>query len=111
MNPLREHFDIESKFLVRRGPSYEAGGSPPCQKKLCFTSTRIDAMLEVLYELSLREDCFLVKLDPGQGPHGMVRGRCFLTTEDAVAEVWLAYKSTDHVLCTIQDDDFTRRYR
>jgi hypothetical protein len=34
-----------------------------------------------------------------------------LTSEAAVAELWNQYKVTDDALCTIQDDDFTARYR
>ena len=102
----REAFRREGSFLRREGPAYEPDG-PKCNKKLCFTSTDIDAMGQLLYELSLRDDCWFVKLDSEPGRHGMVRGRCFLTDEEAVAELWKKHKVTDTVLCTVQDDDWT----
>lgn len=102
-------FERKDGFLRRDGPARAAGNY--CNKKLCFTSTAIEPMARVLYELSLRPDCYWVKLDEQVGRHGMVRGRCFLTTEAAVAELWKRFKVTDTVLCTIQDDDFTSEYR
>ncbi len=102
-------FQRDGQFLKRNGPAHEAGNY--CNKKLCFTSTAIAPMARLLYELSLRTDCYTVKLDHEVGRHGMVRGRCFLTSEEAVAELWPKYKVTDDVLCTVQDDDFTVRFR
>ena len=72
---------------------------------------RMSAELLTVLDLSRRPDCWFVKLDRQIGRHGMVRGRCFLTTPEAVAEVWRTYKVTDHVLCTVQDDDFTAPQR
>jgi hypothetical protein len=72
---LYEKFERKDGFLVRDGPARAAGQH--CNKKLCFTSTTIEPMARPLYELSLRPDCFWVKLDERVGPHGMVRGRCF----------------------------------
>lgn len=106
----RDAFRLEGGFFKRDGRAY-APGPPPCNKKLCLTSTDLDAMGELLDELSRREDCWAVKLDTQVGRHGMVRGRCFLTTEEAVAELWKRYKVTDTMLCTIQDDDMTVLYR
>lgn len=92
-------------FLVRRGPAADRGEAK-CEKKLCFTSTSLAPMAAVLYELSLRSDCWYTKFDATVGTHGMVRGRCFLTSEAAVIEVWRTYKVTDDLLCTVQDDEF-----
>jgi DNA-3-methyladenine glycosylase I len=108
-SPLKQ-FQSKRGFWVRYGPAHERGGRA-CQKKLCLTSTRVEPMAQILYELSLRDDCFFVKLDRKPGPHGMVRGRCFLTDERAVGVAWLRLKETDEVLCTIQDDDFTKPLR
>ena len=94
---------------MRDGPAREAGRYS--NKKLCFTATSVEPMARLLYELSLRPDCFWVKLDEKVGAHGMVRGRCFLATEGAVGELRNRYKVTDTFLCTIQDDDFTGQYR
>ena len=42
---------------------------------------------------------------------GMYLGRCFLTTDQAVGEVWAEYKSHPALFCTVQDDDFVDRFR
>lgn len=106
---LYAKFEKKGGFLRRDGPARAAGRYS--NKKLCFTSTSLEPMARLLYELSLRPDCFWVKLDEKVGPHGMVRGRCFLVTDAAVGGFWNRYKVTDTVLCTIQDDDFTEQYR
>jgi len=103
-------FAREQGFLVREGPAKKRGESPS-QKKLCFTATSVDAMARVLYYLSLRQDCWLVKLDAAVKPNGMVRGRCFLTSAEAIGKVWQHYKVTEDVLCTVQDDYFTKAFR
>ena len=41
----------------------------------------------------------------------MYLGRCFLTTDEAVGEVWARYKSHPALFCTVQDDDFVERFR
>lgn len=103
-------FEPQEPFLFRYGADW-AGGRPSCLIKLCFTSTAMGPMARVLHELSLRPDCEVVKMDQAPLPNGMVRGRCFLKSPEAVAEVWLAHKVTPELLCTIQDDGFTERYR
>jgi hypothetical protein len=111
MTGVLSHFTRDDRgFLVRPCPAGRRGDAY-CQKKLCFTATAVEPVAEILYELSLRDDCHMVKLDAAPGRHGMVRGRCFLTGEAAVGELWRRYKVTDHVLCTVQDDDFTKGYR
>lgn len=102
-------FELKDGFLMRDGSA--RGGGRYCNKKLCFTATAVEPMARQLYELSPRPDCYWVKLDQQVGRHGMVRGRCFMKDEQAVAELWKRYKDTEDVLCTIQDDDFTARYR
>jgi hypothetical protein len=111
MSGILSHFTLDERgFLVRPCPA-RARGEAPCPKKLCFTATAVEPIAEILHELSLRDDCYMVKVDAAPGRHGMVRGRCFLTTPEAVGEIWRRYKTTDRVLCTVQDDDFTKDYR
>jgi DNA-3-methyladenine glycosylase I len=107
--PLKQ-FQFRRGFLVREGPAKQRGDRA-CPKKLCLTSTRAEPLARILYELSLRDDCYFVKLDRKPGPHGMLRGRCFLSDERAVAIAWLRLKQTEDVLCTIQDDEFTAPLR
>ena len=111
--PLTETapFQLDERgFLNASGPA-RARGDAPCHVKLMFTATRRAPLLRVLSELLEREDCFYAKLDAEPGPHGMFRGRCFLTSEDAVGEVWRTYKNTNELLTSVQDDRFTARYR
>lgn len=95
-------------FLCREGP---AGLQEPyAQQKLCFTATDRELLARHLLALSRRDDCVFVKFgvkDRG----GMFLGRCFLLTQQAVGEVWAMYKRHPTIFCTVQDDDFTERFR
>ena len=42
---------------------------------------------------------------------GMYLGRCFLTSDEAVGEVWAEYKNHPSMYCTVQDDDFVGQHR
>ena len=97
------------KFLCRDGPARARG--PECsQRKLCFTATDRDLLARHLLELSKRDDCFFVKF--GVKPRGgMYLGRCFLTSDEAIGEVWAQYKSHPSLFCTVQDDDFVSQFR
>jgi hypothetical protein len=97
-----------AKFLCRNGAAHAEGRYS--QKKLCFTSTRRDLLARHLLALSRRSDCYWVKF--GVHPRdGMYLGRCFMTSDAAVGEVWAAYKSHPSLFCTVQDDDFIFRFR
>ncbi|HWA75193.1 MAG TPA: hypothetical protein VG937_22805 [Polyangiaceae bacterium] len=97
------------KFLCRDGRAYRPS-APYSQKKLCFTATDRDLLARHLLELSQREDCFFVKFGT-RARGGMYLGRCFLTTDRAVGDVWAQYKSHPSLFCTVQDDDFTSAFR
>lgn len=109
---VEDEFEIangNTKFLCRDGPA-AARGATYSQKKLCFTSTQRELLARHLLELSRREDCFFVKFGVvARG--GMYLGRCFLTTDRAVGELWAEYKSHPTLFCTVQDDDFTVGFR
>ncbi len=34
-----------------------------------------------------------------------------MTTEDVVGALWAEYRAADRIYCTVQDDDFTARFR
>ncbi len=60
-----------------------------------------EPLAALLYELSLRDDCWYVKLDSfHRTKNGIIRGRCFLTDAEAVAELWTIHKHTDVVTCS-----------
>ena len=97
------------KFLCRVGPAH-ARGETPSQKKLCFTGTDHELVARHLYALSQRDDCYFVKFGVvARG--GMYLGRCFLTNDAAVGDVWARYHDHPSLFCTVQDDTFTAPYR
>lgn len=97
------------KFLCRDGAA-SALGSAYSQRKLCFSCTDRELLARHLFELSKRPDCFFVKFGTS-ARGGIYLGRCFLTTDEAVGEVWARYKSHPSMYCNVQDDDFTTRFR
>jgi len=85
-------------------------GAPFSQKKLCFVATDRLLLVKLLLELSQRDDCHYVKY--GTRPRdGMYLGRCFMATDEAAGRLWIEYKVHPRLMCSIQDDDFTRQYR
>jgi hypothetical protein len=63
-----------------------------------------------LGHLAERPDCFHVKYSV-RPRDGMYLGRCFLMDEHEVGMVWARYKEHPQLFCSIQDDDFTSRFR
>jgi hypothetical protein len=96
-------------FMERSGPANHEH-SDVSQRKLCLVATDHDALIELLYELSQREDCYYVKYST-KARDGMFLGRCFLTTDIGAGELWRELKPHPKFMCTIQDDDFTRGFR
>lgn len=97
------------RFLEADGPA--AGeGAEHCNKKLCFVATDLDALVRILDEMLERPDCYYVKYST-EARDGMYLGRVFLTDERAIGELWGRFKNSSRVFCSIQDDDFTMRFR
>ena len=96
-------------FMELCGPAWH-DERPPCQKKLCFVATNSSVLAEVLGRLAERPDCFYVKYSV-KPRDGMYLGRCFLMEEREVGAVWADYKMHPRMMCTVQDDDFTRSFR
>jgi hypothetical protein len=99
-----DDFEDDGVFYRRFGPA-QADGVSPCQLKLCFAATNLNALARILRALVARPDWYFVKMDKKLGPHGMLRGRCFLTDRDEVIRLWKHYKTTDVCLCTLQNDE------
>ncbi len=104
-------------FMEIIGPAWYTNEKQPwykqkrsCQKKLCFVATDQALLAEVLRELAERPDCRYVKYSNYQ-KDGMYLGRCFLMYEHEVGVLWAQYKSHPRLFCSIQDDDFTARFR
>jgi len=100
-------------FGFIKGPA-NIGGSSPCQWKLCVAATDEIYLAELLYEISKRNDCFSVKFSPEGSPKcrgGMYLGRVFLTTEDKIGELWRELRTDKKLMCCIQDDKATQKFR
>jgi hypothetical protein len=115
MSSIVEKFEYSDRkiFRFREGPA-NTGGRSPCQWKLCVTATDELYLAEVLFEISEREDCFYVKYSPSGSPKcrdGMFLGRVFLTSEEKIGELWSKLRTDKKLMCSIQDDSATMRYR
>jgi len=114
-NPLADKFESSENGVFRfiRGPAND-GGPAPCQWKLCITATDEEYLVTLIYEISQRQDCFFVKYSPSSSPKSrdkMMLGRIFLTTEDKIGELWQALYKDKKLMCSIQDDCATERFR
>ena len=81
-----------------------------CQRKLCFVATDKAFLAQFLLDLSRQLDCYFVKYST-QPRDGMYLGRCFMLDDRRVGEMWRQFKSHPKLMCTVQDDDFTKHYR
>jgi len=106
---LEAHFTPRLGLFMARDGAARPGGV--CSnKKLCFVSTDKRYLASLLLELSKRADCYVVKYSIT--PHyGMHLGRAFMISDDIVGTLWAHYKAGENVYCTVQDDDFTERFR
>jgi hypothetical protein len=41
----------------------------------------------------------------------MYLGRCFMSDEQTIGELWDEYKRHPKLMCSVQDDDFTHAHR
>jgi hypothetical protein len=96
-------------FMSLWGPAWN-DETQGCQKKLCFVATDQALLVEVLLELAERPDCVYLKYSVWPRD-GMYLGRCFLSDEHAVGELWAKYKGHPRLFCSVQDDEFTARFR
>ena len=96
-------------FLGRNGLGNQPGVEHS-NKKLCFVCLDQNFLADLLLELSERPDCYFVKFTT-KPKSGMFLGRCFLLNDTIAGELWKQYKSHPWLMCTIQDDDFTKAFR
>lgn len=111
-DPLTEKNRVFSEtpngvYMERRKYSREVDHS---SQKLCFVATDLSLLVELLYALSEREDCYYVKYSVVPCD-GMYLGRCFMLTDQAVGELWAQLKPHPRLMCSVQDDAFTERFR
>lgn len=111
MNVLDDpRFDLvpSGRFRDRFGPmGRDASFS---SKKLCLVATDPACLVEVLYGISLRPDCFYVKYGV-VARAGMYLGRVFLATDHAASELCQALKDHPRLMVSLQDDDWFHAFR
>jgi putative acetyltransferase len=109
-NPREHRFTAvnSGKFMERFGPLGRTAAYS--QKKLCLAATDLECLVEVLYRLSNRPDCYYVKYSTA-ARDGMYLGRCFLQTEQAVGRLCEALKTHPKLLVCLQDDAFFNGFR
>jgi len=113
---LESHFkpsQASSKYMARRGPAYtdpDPDARAPLNKKLCLVATDQAFLVELLLELSRREDAFFVKYSVAPRD-AMYLGRCFLTDEWALGTLWQELKVNPKLMCSVQDDDWSIEFR
>jgi putative acetyltransferase len=95
------------RFMERAGPLGRAGAS---RAKLCVVATDPGLLIDLLYGLSLRPDCAVVKYGT-IAREGMYLGRCFLGSDVATAELCEALKGHPRVMVSLQDDAFFDPHR
>jgi hypothetical protein len=96
------------RFMERFGPVGE--GRPHSEEKVCFAATDKTFLVDLLDDLSLRDDCYYVKYSTSDRD-GMYLGRCFLRTDDAAGRLCEELKTHPKLLVTIQDDEFFNSFR
>lgn len=111
MNVLDDpRFDLvpSGRFRDRFGPlGHNASFS---RKKLCLVATDPACLIEILYGISLRHDCFYVKYGM-IAREGMYLGRVLLATDHAASELCQALKDHPRLMVSLQDDDWFHPFR
>lgn len=100
---------LDGHFLARDGAARSTTNAYS-NKKLCFTATDKEFLAALLYNLSLRPECYFVKLT-AEPREGMYLGRCFAVDDDTAARWWREFKPHPRMMCNLQDDDFVEKYR
>jgi hypothetical protein len=95
--------------LERHGPA-QHDKAVCSQRKLRLVANDRNALIDLLYDLSERDDCYYVKYST-KPKNGIFLARCFLTTDAATGNLWAELKPHPKFICTIQEDDFTKGFR
>ncbi len=115
MSDVSEKFTYSDRQIFKYIKGAAHHGQPaPCQWKLCLTATDEEYLVELLYEISQRDDCYFVKYSPGGSPKcrdGMFLGRVFLTTEAEIGKLWKELRTDAKLMCSVQDDGAMEKYR
>jgi putative acetyltransferase len=96
------------RFMARFGRLGER--APHSDTKLCLVATDPEFLIDLLYALSLREDCWYVTYGT-VAREGMYLGRCWLETDGAVAELGKELKGHPRLMVSVQNDSLLRSVR
>ena len=102
-------FHEETSFYCRYGRLKETS-EVFSQVKLCFVATDLPFLVSFLSELAEDPDCYHVKFSPIPRD-GMHLGRCHVKDEATACAWWAKYKSHPKLMCSVQDDVATKRFR
>ena len=89
------------RFRERFGPL--GRGAAHSSKKLCLVATDARFLVELLYGISLRPDCFYVKYGT-VAREGMYLGRCSLLSDEAASRLCQELKGHPRVMVSLQDE-------
>jgi hypothetical protein len=101
---------IQGGVFMRRWGAGHADGVAYSQRKLCLVATDKALLAGILLELSRQPDCYFVKYSV-QSRDGMYLGRCFMLDDRRIGDLWRELKAHPQLMCSVQDDDFTRPFR
>ncbi len=109
ISEIAKNFEKKGFYMSRDGKAKERG-EKYANKKLCFVATDIEFLANLLFRLSNHEECYGVKYSHLER-EGMYLGRCFMAKEEIIGKLWRKYKNHPKLMCSVQDDDFTMKFR
>lgn len=96
------------RFMARFGGLGESAAHS--EKKLCLVASDAAFLIDLLYGLSLRDDCWYVKYGT-IARDGMYLGRCTMQTDRIAAELCQELKGHPRLMVSLQDDAFFNDFR
>jgi hypothetical protein len=107
---LEQHFDEHSKYIERNGVAKDRGVRNQCKRRLYFYSTDKALLTNILYDASMANDCYEVRLqkDDRMGIHV---GYSVFTNESSLGDAWARYEMHPQVWIAIHDSEFCDGFR
>jgi putative acetyltransferase len=108
LDDARFELSSNGRFRQRVGP--RGPRVAHSSKKVCLVATHANFLVDLLYGISQRDDCYYVKYGLVVRD-GMVLGRCFMSSDAAAAKLCEALKGHPRLMVSVQDDDFFKPFR
>lgn len=105
-----ERFEKKGEFLVHDGQAKERGLRSTCRNKVCFHTSSLPALLDLLFEMSRSADCYEVKAGTNSRD-GVFSGWCHFTNDASVGDAWARYAEHPKIWATVHNDDFADTFR